>query len=432
MSHIAIFDIGKTNKKLFVFNEDYQIVYEKSEQFAEIMDEDGFPCEDVFLLVKWVQASLRELLQLADYQIAAVNFSAYGASFVYLDERGKILTPLYNYLKPYPEKLQRYFFEKYGNQQLICSETASPFLGNLNSGLQLFRLKYEQPHIFNQMKYALHLPQFMSFAMTGVSHCELTSVGCHTMLWDFSKSRLNGTHDNWESAKNGYHHWVNEEAITAKFPVLTSSSTTCKASIEGRNLAVGIGLHDSSAALIPYLESFPDPFVLLSTGTWNIAMNPFNDRPLTQSELEQDCLCYQSYQGQPVKASRLFAGHEYEAAMREMGLSGELIREFEDLKNLGDKAGEYLHFIVQLVKKQEVAIKLISEGTPVQQLFVDGGFSKNEIFMTLLAEAFSGLKVFASEVAQASAIGAAVAIHEVWNHQRIPSNLIKLKHYSVP
>ena len=44
---IAIFDVGKTNKKLFLFDESYRIVFEKSARFAETLDEDGFPCEDL-------------------------------------------------------------------------------------------------------------------------------------------------------------------------------------------------------------------------------------------------------------------------------------------------------------------------------------------------------------------------------------------------
>src|SRR5690606_6079108 len=70
--------------------------------------------------------------------------------------------------------------------------------------------------------------------------------------------------------------------------------------------------HDSSAALIPYLVSFPEPFVLISTGTWAISLNPFNETPLTKEELACDCLCYLQYKGNPVKASRLFAGHNHD------------------------------------------------------------------------------------------------------------------------
>ncbi|MEI9908232.1 MAG: hypothetical protein WDO71_00275 [Bacteroidota bacterium] len=45
------------------------------------------------------------------YDIKAVNFSAYGASFVYLDAKGEVMLPLYNYLKPYPKKLQQQFYK---------------------------------------------------------------------------------------------------------------------------------------------------------------------------------------------------------------------------------------------------------------------------------------------------------------------------------
>ena len=61
------------------------------------------------------------------------------------------------------------------------------------------------------------------------------------------------------------------------------------------NYCVGIGLHDSSAALIPYLMNFKEPFVLISTGTWCISLNPFNEAPLTKEELKSDCLSYMSY-----------------------------------------------------------------------------------------------------------------------------------------
>jgi sugar (pentulose or hexulose) kinase len=41
MNVVAVFDIGKTNKKVFLFNENYQIVWEQSVVFPETVDEDG-------------------------------------------------------------------------------------------------------------------------------------------------------------------------------------------------------------------------------------------------------------------------------------------------------------------------------------------------------------------------------------------------------
>ena len=98
MSVIAIFDVGKTNKKFFLIDEMYRIVLERSQSFAELTDEDGDACEDINLLSQWVTATLNEICQLREFTIKAINFSSYGASFVYIDDKGKVLTPLYNYL----------------------------------------------------------------------------------------------------------------------------------------------------------------------------------------------------------------------------------------------------------------------------------------------------------------------------------------------
>ena len=125
---IAIFDIGKTNKKLFLFDEQYNIVLEKSEQFAEITDEDGDACEDLTALTNWVRACLQDVFNDARFQVRALNFSTYGASFVHIDKEGKAAAPLYNYLKPYPASLQEGFYQKYGGEITFSIYTASPVL----------------------------------------------------------------------------------------------------------------------------------------------------------------------------------------------------------------------------------------------------------------------------------------------------------------
>jgi L-fuculokinase len=292
---IAIFDVGKTNKKLLLLDEQYQLVYEESKQLDEIADEDGFTCEDVQALTDWVKDSFARLLNEKQFDIKAVNFSAYGASFVYLDKEGKVMLPLYNYLKPYPVNLQKKFYTDYGGEHIVARQTASPVLGNLNSGMQLYRLKHEKPDMFSKIKWALHLPQYLSYILSSGIHSDITSVGCHTNLWDFQY--------------NKYHDWIYGESIADKLPSIVPFYT-----IAGyyNNIPVGLGLHDSSAALIPYLASFRQPFILLSTGTWCISLNAFNQAQLTNNELNQDCLCYLSYEGKPVKASRLFAGYEHE------------------------------------------------------------------------------------------------------------------------
>ncbi len=466
---IAILDIGKTNKKLFVMDENYRIILERTEQFADISDDDGEPCEDIERLSNWIESSLKKVINQPEFDVKAVNFSTYGASFVLLKTApigasgrvvGEVVAPLYNYLKTFPDDLKSTFYAKYGGEILVSSQTASPVLGNLNSGMQLYFLKERKPHIYAKINAALHLPQYASFLVTKRLFSDITSIGCHTNLWHFEK--------------NEYHEWVEKEGISKILPPIFPSDAAIPALCEGKELVVGVGLHDSSAALIPYLMSFQEPFILISTGTWCISMNPFNDVPLTPEELAQDSLCYLSYQGKPVKAARIFAGNEHEIETRRIAkhfnCDENFYRNVEfdpeivailrgpselKIKNLKFKTSEsehvlkasnfskcalhdfddetiaYHQLMLDLVQLQAVSTNLIIQNTPVRRLFIDGGFSKNPLYMNLLAEYFPELEVFAASVAQATAVGAALAIHRFWNRKPLRKDLIDLKFYAV-
>jgi L-fuculokinase len=49
--------------------------------------------------------------------------------------------------------------------------------------------------------------------------------------------------------------------------------------------------------------------------------------------------------------------------------------------------------------------------------------------MQLLAYAFPQLEVYAASVAQATAMGAALAIHNSWNPLPVPADMVKLTYY---
>ncbi|HMC85694.1 MAG TPA: hypothetical protein VKI61_09215, partial [Chitinophagaceae bacterium] len=73
---------------------------------------------------------------------------------------------------------------------------------------------------------------------------------------------------------------------------------------------------------------------------------------------------------------------------------------------------------------------LVLKNCVVKNIFVDGGFGKNSVYMNLLAAAFPGVKVYAASLAQASAMGAALAVHPYWNKNNFPVDLIELKLYA--
>ncbi len=437
---IAIFDIGRTNKKRLLFDTQYRLLDEQCVQLPETADEDGFPSEDLPLLTRWVKDSFDEMLTRKEIQVKAVNVSAYGASLVHLNKSLQPFTPLYNYLKPFPAALQKEFKRKYDLDGLFAKQTASPELGHLNSGMQLYWLKNNQLPVFQEIRYSLHLPQYISFLLSGVCASDLTSIGCHTRLWDFEKQ--------------DYHEWVRMEGLQDKLAEIRSGDFVSKRQSGG--IQVGVGLHDSSAALIPYLSAFKEPFILLSTGTWCISLNPFNHSPLTEQELKKDCLCYLSFQGKPVKASRLFAGHDHEEYIKKLSYHFQCKEDYylsvnpdarifekwlpvndEEIAQACSSVNAFSHYeeayhvgLIHILRQQKKSTELVLEPGSTKKIFVDGGFSKNKLFMHLLALTFPEMEVYAASLAQASALGAALSIHHHWNVDALPGNLLELKRYS--
>lgn len=81
-----------------------------------------------------------------------------------------------------------------------------------------------------------------------------------------------------------------------------------------------------------------------------------------------------------------------------------------------------------IITQQRVSTSLILN-RKVKRIFVDGGFSQNPLYMNMLTKAFPDMEIFAASMAQASALGSALAIHRCWNDKPIPHNLIELHHY---
>jgi hypothetical protein len=93
--------------------------------------------------------------------------------------------------------------------------------------------------------------------------------------------------------------------------------------------------------------------------------------------------------------------------------------------------GQAYHcLMMDIMNQQARSTSLVLHDTGVRRIFVDGGFGKNEIYMHLLAEAFPDIEVFAASIPQATAMGAALAIHEGWNKGALPGEMIELKAYS--
>jgi len=433
-SVIAIFDIGKTNKKLLLFDDNLKVISETEEKFPLIEDDDGFECDDIEHIEQWIKEAINLLLQSDKYNLKAVNFTTYGATLVYLDADGKRITPVYNYLKPIDERISENLYKLNGGRDEFCRRTASPALGMLNSGLQPLWLKTVKPDVFAKIKHILHFPQYLSYILTGKIYAEHTSIGCHTALWDF---------DNMS-----YHPWIGVHGI--KLPPPLPVETLNEIEISGKRVLVGIGIHDSSASLAPYFASSEGSFILLSTGTWCINMNPYNTEKLTASQLDKDCLCYLSITRQPVKSSRLFLGHLHEKVVQKISdhfnksevyykkvkaniklatlLKAKYIdkkiffqnepfsrnlKNYIDLYEFSTFEESYHQLMNELCDLTIEAINLVLPANDdTRNIYITGGFAKNKLFLSLISKAYTSKMVYTSEIANASALGAAIVVSE--------------------
>lgn len=446
MKVTAVFDIGRTNKKFFLFDKNYKEVFREYTRLPETEDEDGYPSENLEELQKWIKTTFDTILEKEEFEIKAVNFSSYGASFVHLDHHGKVLTPLYNYTKSIEKSITSQFYNTYGDELTIATETASPQSGMLNSGMQLYWLKKKKPEILSKVRYSLHLPQYLSFLFTGIPVSEYTSIGCHTNLWDF--------------AKEDYHEWVYKEEIHKILAPVVPTSASFNTSYNGKKIKIGVGIHDSSSALLPYILSKKKPFLLLSTGTWSIALNPFNCEELSKEDIQNNCLNYLRIDGKRVKATRFFMGNEYRLQVeilskyykKEYGyhrlvkfdqqLYLKLIEnpsiyfKFEgislkrkqlhqtDLEPFKTFEEAYHQLMIELMELQVHTITKAIGNSDIKRIYIDGGFTDNDVFMKLMAHQFSNFKILSTQSPLGSALGAAMVISK----KKVTSNFLK-EHY---
>lgn len=257
-----------------------------------------------------------------------------------------------------------------------------------------------------------------------------------------------------------YHPWVADNDLNLPEPVPVGTFTEVR--IDGKKINVGIGIHDSSSSLAPYFSGNRGKFLLISTGTWCISMNPFNNEKLTVEQLDNDCLCYMSITRQPVKSSRLFLGNMHDMGVRmlnehfrttesfyknvkydpdlirmlgnryhgdrraffQSGPGSRTFREKIDLFDFKSFDEAYHQLMSELADLAQEAIKLIlPEKDDIGNFYITGGFAKNRIFLKLLAKVFSSRKVYTSMISNSTALGAALVIYRSLDEKEPELNL---------
>jgi len=436
---IAVIDIGKTNKKVLVFSSDLKLQHQDSIQIGEVTKENLL-CDDIETTEHWILNSLKKIG--CRYSIEVISTTTHGATVVHLGKNGEMAFPVISYQHHPGEDVLDGFYAVCGRAEDLYLTTATPPLGQfLNVGLQLFWLKESYPQRFAKVKKILFLPQYIGFLLTGNAKSEPTSIGCHTCLYDFLRK-------DWSDV-------VTKLDIKDKFPAKFSNPWdrlgTVKEEIHkvtglDKKCLVSVGIHDSNASLLPYLISKKKSFVLASTGTWCAFFYPGSNFHLEASDMNKDTLYYLDPFGRPVRASRFKGGeeHEHYCSLIEERFGCDVKKTQPDVKRLEeilrdcdcfvipgltpgagqfpnskpgiisekkfyrDAGGAYHLLNLFLAIQSYVAIDRILGKEAKSPIFVEGGFTQNAIYLSLLSTLFPQQEVSSTDIKQATSLGAAI------------------------
>lgn len=300
---VAVIDIGKTNAKVAVVDSDNWLEVAVRTTPNLVLGSAPYPHFDIDGLWIFITSALRDLNQI--HEISAISITTHGASAVLLDQQGALAMPMLDYEFDGPDGLAA----KYDSIRPVFEETGSPRLaGGLNLGAQLYWQKETFPELFSKVQTIVTYPQYWAFRLTGNLATEVTSLGCHTDLWNPWKSGASSMAETFG--------WADLLAPLRKASDIIGNIQPEIANLCGisRNVSVVCGLHDSNASLYPHLLMRSEPFSIVSSGTWVICMaiDGLNVKP----DPHRDTLVNVSAFGDAVPSARFMGGREYDSLLK--------------------------------------------------------------------------------------------------------------------
>ena len=306
--HIAVLDIGKTNKKILIYNAGLELIDTKVRKFEEIV-KDGIHYDDVEGLWHWILNALRELGNV--YNIRVISVSAHGATFVTIDEEGEIAVPEISYTTDPGDAFHKEFYDHVGDRIELQQRTGTPdfnLLINLAKGIYFVQKKF--PEQFKNVRWILHYPQYFGFKFTGQISVDPTYTGNHSYMWDFEKMEWSEV-----AEKLGVKKMLPARLRNPWDILGTLKPEVAKAAGLDEEVIVTVGIHDSNASMLPYLITEEGDFLLNSTGTWCVIMHEKDRVAFAEDELGKVVFYNMNAFFKPIKTAIFLGGMEYEHYM---------------------------------------------------------------------------------------------------------------------
>lgn len=417
MRNVAVIDIGKTNVKLVLIDRDSGSEVETFSQPNAVLPGPLYPQHDVKGIWAFILDGLKRFS--ARHQVDGISITTHGATAAIMRD-GKLALPVLDYEFDGPEETRA----DYDAARPDFSETLSPRLPiGLNLGAQIFWQARAHKDAFAAADMILMYPQYWAYRLTGIAASEVTSLGCHTDLWNVRDGKLSSLVDGQS--------WAHLFPPTLPAMHVIGPITREIAEQTGLDPATPVtcGIHDSNASLLPWLFTSTERINVISSGTWTIVMSVGGD--IAALDETRDCLAYVDAFGRAVPAARFMGGREFSELTA--GLEGTPTH--DDVATVIDKNAMVLPGFVpgvgpfpnskghwtftpeDLSDRERIAaaslymallahtcLRLASLG---EMIVVEGPLARNAIFCSALA-ALAGLPVHVSADATGTSLGAAL------------------------
>jgi L-fuculokinase len=437
---IAVFDVGKTNIKLVVFDRGGAVLSECSAPNAPLAPDSEWPYLRLDTEGAWcfLIRSLKDLG--ARFTVEAIATTTHGCAGVLMRGDGPALPPL------------DYEFDgftavdaAYDAARPPFDEARSPHLSRgLNLGRHIFYYERCYPAQFKEATAFLTYAQYFGWRLGGIMASEVTSLGAHTDLWGPNEGDLSSMVDTlgWRRLFPPKRKaWDTLGTLKPEIAHATGLSA---------HVRIICGAHDSNAALVPHLLSRREPFTVVSTGTWVIIMAVGGTARL---DPEADMLANVDVRGAPVPTARFMGGREYSvlagdapADADEADITAIIASDVLALPAFSDQGGPFasrrgvIEGPAPTTPKARAALATLYSALMTAHmlrrleapgdLIVEGGFARSPAFAAVLARLMAGRRVVIAPISAGAAAGAAMLAH--WGEPHPPPRLESARVWDLP
>ena len=415
---IVVVDVGYTNTKAILFSPELKIIASRKIASAHREGAD-YKIIDAEPTMDFLKIALRELDDIMPVDVIVP--CAHGACISLLNDSGELAFPIMDYAsQPPPDVIADYLKLQPSFSEVYC--TLLPMA--LTHALQIYWQQKLDAEKFKTVSTILPWIQYIAFRLSGVAATEISSMACQSQLLNVNTAAPSNLaiHQGWAKSYAPMRKaWENLGTLREEF---------AGKKFQGRaNILAGV--HDSNANYLRYLAGGLHNFTLLSTGTWVISFNSAAD--ITQLDHTKDTNTNTDVLGNAVACSRFFGGKELEvlcagasADLADLVLAQKLvdagtfaIPSFTDSGGPYPGTGNKGHITglppATPAERASLAALYCAFMVSAQldavwsenQIIVDGPFSKHREFLAILAQLRPAQKIYASDLRDGTAAGAA-------------------------